>query len=139
MHDMPQSRNRASIHGCGTDCAWKQFRKNNWHLAKQFPYRYTLLFFLLFVLLFVRWFTLKVQSQDILSMMHCFRLTLLLLSCIALSTSQDTINSLKLPLKPRNAGISAVQTSVSLSQWDINVVIGGQNVTLDIDTGSSFL
>ena len=72
-------------------------------------------------------------------MMHYLSLILSLLSCIALSTSQDTITSLKLPLKPRNAGISAVQSSVSLSQWDINVVIGGQNVTLDIDTGSSFL
>ena len=34
MHDMAQSRKRASIHGCGSDCVWKQFRKNNWQLGK---------------------------------------------------------------------------------------------------------
>ena len=72
-------------------------------------------------------------------MMHYSSLILSLISCTALSTSQDTVTPLKLPLKPRNASISAVQSSVSPSQWDINVVIGGQDVTLDIDTGSSFL
>ncbi|CAD6567777.1 MAG: hypothetical protein ASARMPREDX12_009454 [Alectoria sarmentosa] len=43
----------------------------------------------------------------------------------------------KLALQRRNAGVSAVQSSVS--QWDTTVTIGGQNVTLEIDTGSSFL
>ena len=135
MHDMPQSRKRASIHGCGTDCFWKQFRKNNWQLGKAISLSIHTPFLSPFRSLVYT----KSTISDILSMMHYFSLILLPLSFIALSTSQDTITSLKLPLKPRNAGISVVQSSVSLSQWDINVVIGGQNVTLDIDTGSSFL
>lgn len=46
-------------------------------------------------------------------------------------------HSFELALQRRNAGVSAVQSS--LSQWDTTVTIGGQNVTLEIDTGSSFL
>ena len=70
-------------------------------------------------------------------MMRCFKVTLFSFAFIALSTSQETSPSFKWPLQRRNAGISAVQPSVY--QWDTNVTIGGQTVTLGIDTGSSFL
>lgn len=57
--------------------------------------------------------------------------------CAALSTVQEKAPSFKLALQRRNAAISAVQSSVF--QWDTTMTIGGQNVTLEIDTGSSFL
>lgn len=70
-------------------------------------------------------------------MMHCTYVLLFLSLRAALSTVQEKAHSSKLLLRRRNAAISAVQSSVF--QWDTTMTIGGQNVTLEIDTGSSFL
>lgn len=70
-------------------------------------------------------------------MMHCFYFLILLFICTALSTVQKKPHSSKLALQRRNTSVSAVQSSVF--QWDTTVTIGGQNVILEIDTGSSFL
>ena len=88
-------------------------------------------------LIFFQCSTLGSGAHHILYMMHFFHSLLSFFICLALSTSQETVSSLKLPLQRRNTGVSAVQSFDF--QWDANVTIGGQWVILTLDTGSSFL
>ena len=81
--------------------------------------------------------TVGLRAQHIPYMMHFFHSLISLFVFLALSTSQETFSSLKLPLQRRNVGVSAVQSSGF--EWIANVTIGGQNVMLELDTGSSFL
>ena len=88
-------------------------------------------------LIFFQCSTVGLRTQHILYMMHFFHSLISFLICLAISRSQETVSSLKLPLQRRNVGVSAVQSSDF--QWDTNVTIGGQSVILELDTGSSFL